>query len=55
MYLFMLSNLGNNAMSLQKIVCRELIISMTFNYNVCNICGTMAHSPVTISEESIKI
>lgn len=31
------------------------MVSMTFNYHVCNICSTMAHDPVIISEESMKV
>lgn len=51
----MFSNLDNNAISLRMILCTELIVSMTFNYHVCDICGTMAHDPVIIGEESMKI
>lgn len=51
----MLSNLDNNATALQKILCTELIVSVTFNYKVRNIWGTMAHDPVIISEESMKV
>ena len=32
----------------------ELIMWITLNYNVCNICGTVAHDPAIISEESMK-
>lgn len=28
---------------------------MALKYNVCNICGTMAHDPVITSEQSMKI
>lgn len=52
----MLSNLDNNATALQKILCTELIVSVTFNYKVCNIWGTMmAHDPLIISDESMKV
>lgn len=40
----------------EKILCTELIVSVTFNYKVCNIWGTtMAHDPVIISDESMKV
>lgn len=53
-HLLMLSNPDDYSTSLQKTRCTELIISMTFSYSVCNICGIMAHDFVSISEESLK-
>lgn len=50
---FMLFYTDNNATFWQIIIYTELIVSMIFNYSVCNIHGI--HDLVIIGEESMKI